>query len=114
MNYYIESYKKDEKSQSFLVESFKKMKIENGIARWDTNNRVINNDSAEFAKYLGYEIDLEKMNEIRKKETNAFLSNYKKQMKNHVRSEEEIFEMRAAFGVGSTIIDVITGEKIKL
>ena len=30
------------------------------------------------------------------------------------RSAEELAEMRAAFGPGTTVVDVITGEKIKL
>ena len=29
-------------------------------------------------------------------------------------SEEELFEMRAAFGTGTTVVDVLTDRKIKL
>ena len=29
-------------------------------------------------------------------------------------SEEELFEMRAAFGTDTTVVDVLTGKKIKL
>lgn len=33
-------------------------------------------------------------------------------MKNHVYSEEELYEMRSAFGEGACVVDIITGKKI--
>lgn len=42
------------------------------------------------------------------------LEDYRERMKNHVYSAEEMFEMRAAFGEGETVVNVITGEKIQL
>lgn len=44
----------------------------------------------------------------------AFISDYKRKMKNHRHSDEEMFEMRAAFGPGATVVNVITGKKTRL
>jgi hypothetical protein len=35
-------------------------------------------------------------------------------MENHVHSDEEMFEMRAAFGEGATVVNAITGQETKL
>lgn len=43
-----------------------------------------------------------------------FLAEYREARKNHTPSEEELFEMRAAFGEGSTVVDVITGQVYKV
>jgi hypothetical protein len=45
------------------------------------------------------------------KQTDAFIKSYKKARKNHKPSAEERFEMRAAFGSGKTVVDVITGQR---
>lgn len=42
------------------------------------------------------------------------LADYRARMANHVYSEEELFEMRAAFGAGAEVVNVLTGRKIKL
>ena len=46
--------------------------------------------------------------------TDQFVANYRKAMENHVPSDEEMFEMRAAFGPGTTVVNVITGKETKL
>lgn len=49
-----------------------------------------------------------------KEETKKILADYREQMKNQLPSAERINEMRAAFGAGKVIVDVITGQRIKL
>lgn len=39
------------------------------------------------------------------------MANYRKSRRGHVRSSEELSEMRAAFGPGSEVVDVISGER---
>ena len=39
---------------------------------------------------------------------------YRERMQNHIYSEEELFEMRAAFGEGTEIVDVLSGNRIRL
>ena len=42
------------------------------------------------------------------------LAEYREARKNHVPSAEEMYEMRAAFGEGSTVVDIITGQVYKV
>lgn len=51
---------------------------------------------------------------LRKEQTAKFMSEYVEARKNHVPSGEELAEMRAAFGPGETVVDVITGQRITL
>lgn len=46
--------------------------------------------------------------------TERVLSEYREAMKDHVHSPEELAEMRANFGPGATVVNVITGKKTKL
>lgn len=46
-------------------------------------------------------------------ETQAFLAEYRERMKDYVPTEEEQAEMRAAFGPGETVVNVITGQKFR-
>ena len=48
----------------------------------------------------------------REAQTAAFLDSYRKNYKGP--SEEEKAEMRAAFGTGTTVVNVITGQRTKL
>jgi hypothetical protein len=43
-----------------------------------------------------------------KQDINAGL---RESMKNHVPSDEEMYEMRAAFGPGQKIVNVVTGQE---
>ena len=49
-----------------------------------------------------------------KEDTETFLKRYREQQKNKVYSEEELYEMRAAFGEGETVVNVVTGKRITL
>ena len=42
----------------------------------------------------------------------TFIDNYKKNVRAH--TGEELFEMRAAFGKGATVVNVFTGQRTKL
>lgn len=49
---------------------------------------------------------------ISKEQDSKFLEEYRSRP--HVISDEELYEMRAAFGKETTIVDALTGEKIQL
>ncbi len=85
---------------------------ENGIARWSTNGSIIPADCARFAAHIGMPIDLVATAETRDAETEIFFEDYRKNYRGP--SEEEMAEMRAAFGPGETVVNIITGHKIKL
>ena len=44
-------------------------------------------------------------------DTAAFVKRYRAQRRNRKLTAEQRFEMRAAFGPGETVVDVITGQK---
>ena len=85
-----------------------------GVVRWTSNNRVMPKDCREILSHTVYR-DLYSEDASRaaeEAETAAFLDSYRKNYKGP--GEEEKAEMRAAFGTGATVVDVITGERIRL
>ena len=75
--------------------------------RWRSNDRII---PPHCYKDAGLECPAAHVAAY-ERETEAFLADYRKRMANHVPSEEEQFEMRAAFGPGVEVVNVITGRK---
>ena len=85
-----------------------------GVVRWTSNNRVMPKDCREILSHTVYR-DLYSEDASRaaeEAETAAFLESYRKNYKES--GEEEKAEMRAAFGAGTTVVDIITGERIRL
>ena len=81
------------------------------VWRWQSNNAVCPLDSCQDH---GIPCDEQVQEEARDKEVSEFLKDYRERQKNHVHSPEELFEMRAAFGPGTTVVNVFTGKKIQL
>ena len=90
--------------------------IEDGTARWDSNGAYLMSDLIEVLMHskLASLIDVEKQTEARNRQNDEKIQAYKERMKDHVYDEEELYEMRCAFGAGTTVVDVITGRKITL
>ena len=84
---------------------------ENGVAR-NRIGRILMSDLLEKLTYITDKVDVEATKAAREAETDAFLESYRKA--NHRHSEEELNEMRAAFRKGTTVVDIITGERIRL
>ena len=84
---------------------------EKGIAR-NAIGRVLMSDLAEKVSYITDRIDLEATKEARSEAVSQELT----ALKNNARpaTEEEKDEMRAAFGKGQTVINILTGERINL
>ena len=81
-----------------------------GVVRWKSNNRVLPEECREILSHTTLK-DLfseEASRAAEDAETLAFLEGY-----SHRASEEEISEMRAAFGEGATVVDVISGERFR-
>ena len=103
-----------EKELEQIREDFETGKItvdENGVAR-NRIGRILMSDLLEKLTYITDKVDVEATKAAREAETDAFLESYRKA--NHRRSNEELNEMRAAFGTGTTVVDIITGERIRL
>ena len=84
---------------------------ENGVAR-NRIGRILMSDLLEKLTYITDKVDAEATKAAREAENDAFLESYRKA--NHRHSEEELNEMRATFGTGTTVVDIITGERIRL
>ena len=84
---------------------------EKGIAR-NSIGRVLMSDLAEKVSYITDRIDLEATKEARSEAVSQELT----ALRNNARpaTEEEKDEMRAAFGKGQTVINILTGERINL
>jgi hypothetical protein len=87
-----------------------------GIGRWTTNDQVIPDDSAAMLIALGLAqgLDLGATAAARDTETRKFLAAYRERMAGHVPDDEELAEMRAAFGPGATVVNAITGQETQL
>ena len=92
-----------------------KFTIENGAAIWKCGNYLpVNCLAAVLNGKYGYLIDVDEHERLLDEQQSESIRAYKERMKNHVYSEEELYEMRAAFGAGTVITDVLTGQEITL
>lgn len=83
----------------------------NGVAR-NCIGRALMADMAERVAYINNDIDLEATAAAREAEVSIELAAYRRAAK--APTEAELREMRATFGPGATVVDVITGAKIQL
>ena len=84
----------------------------NGAAFWSSNGNYLPADCAEKLSYTDFPFSLEETAKAREAQTAAFLDNYRKTYTGP--SAEERAEMQAEFGRGTTVVDIITGKKIRL
>lgn len=80
---------------------------ERGIAR-NCLGRVLMNDLLEKLTYITDKANTEATKAARAAEVEAELAEYRRNAK--PTSTEEIAEMRAAFGKGQTVVNILTGE----
>lgn len=88
--------------------------VTDGIVRWNANGGVLPADVLVFWAHLGKPFDAEASERVRKAEQDVFIARYREQQKDHVPDAEELHEMRAAFGPGETVVNVITGRRLRL
>lgn len=84
---------------------------ENGIAR-NCIGRTLHDDMLEKVAMVNDKVNVETTRAARDEETAKAIEAYKASYTGP--SEEEMFEMRAAYGKGTTVVDIFTGKKIKL
>lgn len=80
------------------------------VWRWASNNAVVPLDAA--ADY-GIPVDAAAQAAARDAELTAFVASYKAARKNRRPSAEERYELRAAFGPGQTVVNILTGERTR-
>lgn len=86
---------------------------ENGVAR-NCIGRVLMSDMLEKLTYVTDKVNEDATKKAREEEVAESLTAYRKANQNRRRSAEEMAEMRTAFGTGSTVVDIFTGERIAL
>ena len=80
-----------------------------GVLRWVSNGRVPPQDIVALGLHLGMAIDEGKCDAGRSVDLSTFLKGY-----NPVVTDEQRHEMRANFGPGATVVNVLTGRKVTL
>ena len=85
---------------------------ENGAISWKSNGRYLPDESCEKLEHAGYPFSREATEAARQvqvaEELAAYRANY------NGPSAAELQEMRAAFGEGTTVVDVLSGAEIRL
>ena len=84
---------------------------ENGIAR-NCIGRTLHDDMLEKVAMVSDKVNVEATRAARDEETAKVIEAYRAYYTGP--SEEDLFEMRAAYGKGTTVVDIFTGKKIKL
>ena len=85
---------------------------EDGAAKWRSNGSYLPADVVEKLIFAGADFFSEEATAAKREaQTAEFLGSYRR---NHRTTTEERAEMEAAFGKGTTVVNIITGKKIKL
>ena len=85
-----------------------------GAAKWVSNGNYLPSDVCEKLVYGGFDFSPKATEIKRDRQTREILEGYRKAQENRKYSDEEMFEMRSAFGEGTTVVNVLTGRKIRL
>ncbi len=105
----------EENVRNAIIEATDKAEVdEDGAIKWKSNGKYLFDDFCEMLEYGGFEFSRQATKEKREAQTKEFLDEYKSYRSNHEYSDEEMYEMRAAFGEDAEIVDVFTGESIDL
>lgn len=83
-----------------------------GAIRWNSNGRYLMDDFCEKLEYAGYPFSRKATAEKREAQVEEELAEYRKNHKGF--GAEELAEAKAAFGEGTAVVNVLTGEKTKL
>ena len=84
---------------------------ENGVAR-NRIGRVLMSDMLEKLTYITDAVDAEATTRAREEEVKKTLEEDRRNAR--PATEEELDEMRAAFGTGKTVVNIITGQEYHL
>lgn len=83
-----------------------------GAIKWKNNGNYLMDDFCEKLEYAGYSFSREATARARDLQYEKIFEEYRRNYQEP--TEEELFEMRAAFGEGTKVVDVITGREIQL
>jgi len=80
-----------------------------GGAFWSSNGRYLPEEQAIILSKTDFPFSIEETNRAREAQNESFLQNY-----HHETTVEERYEMQTAFGAGTTVTNVLTGERIRV
>ena len=83
-----------------------------GAIKWTGNGRYLMDDFCEKLEYAGYAFDREATARKRDAQVEESLAEYRRNDRG--LSGEALAEVRAAFGEGATVVNVLTGRKTRL
>mgnify|MGYP001058442851 CR=1 FL=1 len=88
---------------------------DDGVVRWNSNNNVPFDDMLYDFMSIGVigPKTAARSEEARHVDNERFFEEYRRNQPAQP-SEEELFEMRAAFGEGTEVVDVISGRRVRL
>ena len=108
-------WKKDatKRVQDYVEEAKMKSDVDsNGAIRWKTNGNYLMDDYCEILEYAGYPFSREATKAARDVQVAEQLADYRSNPT--MMTDEYIAEMRAAFGSGTLVVDVISEQRILL
>ena len=85
---------------------------ETGAISWKSNGRYLPDDFCEKLEWAGFPFSREATAYARSAQVDAELAEYRRNYRGP--SAAEVDEMRAAFGEGATVVDVLSGATIQL
>lgn len=85
---------------------------EDGAIQWNSNGRYLMDDFCEKLEYAGYPFSREETGKKRTAQNEETLAGYRS--RHREMDAETLAEARAAFGEGTTVVNVLTGEKTVL
>ena len=103
----------EEEVRKAVVQADEKATVEaDGAVKWNSNGRYLMDDFCEKLEYAGYAFSREATAEKRDEQNAESLAEYRKSDRG--LSGEALAEARAAFGEGTTVVNVLTGKKTLL
>lgn len=114
------SYPDEGRSSLSLQQKFNDpahFQVEDYVGYWTFSsgeNRPVPIEVAYFARFLGVRIDLDAQRKAIDQHTAESIRRYRQKTAHQGYDDEQLFEMRAAFGEGTTVVDVLTGKKVLL
>ena len=83
-----------------------------GAIKWNSNGRYLMDDFCEKLEYAGYAFSREATAKKRDAQNEESLAEYRKNDRG--LSGEALAEARAAFGEGTTVVNILTGRRTRL
>jgi hypothetical protein len=84
--------------------------VRDGVFYWQSNGRPVPPSSFKEA-FVALPAGQQAAHDA---DQRAAIAEYREARKDWKPSAEEMYEMRAAFGTGKTVVDMITGQKVRL